>query len=117
MAKNETIKTNTQTAGHLLKILSWLVFFIAGVMVLSVLAVDLMAPEYESPNSTFWPIMLACFAFGALLLFIAKALHSHLQWARYMAAFISVISLVAFPIGTFMGLFILNYLRKGWDEA
>ena len=117
MAKSETIKTNTQTAGHLLKILSWLVFFIAGVMVLSVLAVDVMAPEYESPNSTFWPIMLASFAFGAWLLFTAKALHHHYQWARYMAAFISVISLVAFPVGTFMGLFILNYLRKGWDEA
>lgn len=117
MTENVSIKTNTQTAGHLLKILSWLVFFIIGVMVLSVLAVDLMAPEYESPNSSFWPIMLASFAIGAWLLITAKALHHHRQWARYMAAFISVISLIAFPVGTFMGLFILNYLRKGWDEA
>ena len=114
---NGMIKTNTQTAGHLMKILSWLVFFIAGVMVASVLAVDFMAPDYESPNSSFWPIMLACFAFGTLLLFTAKSLHNHLQWARYLAAFISVISLIAFPVGTFMGLFILSYLRKGWDEA
>ncbi|MGJ8621088.1 MAG: hypothetical protein ACSHWN_12230 [Methylophilaceae bacterium] len=117
MANNEKIKTNTQSAANLLKILSWLVFFIAGVMVVSVLAVDIMAPEYESPNSSFWPIMVACFAFGAVLLITAKGLYQHLQWARYLAGFISIVSLIAFPIGTFMGLFILSYLRKGWDEA
>ena len=117
MASNEVIRTNTQNAAHLVKILSWLVFFIIGVMVASVLIVDLMAADFESPNSRFWPIMWACAMFGALLLITAHGLNKHLQWARYLAAFISIVSLIAFPVGTFMGLFILGYLRKGWDEA
>jgi uncharacterized protein YacL len=115
--KNPVLKSNTQNAAHLVNILSWLIFFIIGVMIASVLVVDFMAVDYESPNSSFWPIMAACVMFGIVLLITAAGLKKHLQWARYLAAVIAILSLIAFPVGTVMGLFILSYLRKGWNEA
>lgn len=116
MAEKNTVKSNTQSAAHLLAILGWLVLFIIVTVTASVLVVDIMGDELESPNNSFWPIVIACYCFGFTLLIIANALSQHRPWARYVAAFIAFISLIAFPVGTVLGLFILSYIHKGWHE-
>jgi ABC-type transport system involved in multi-copper enzyme maturation permease subunit len=116
MNKSNVTKTNTQNAGHLVAILSWLVLFIMSTVVVSVLMVDIMGSEVEQPDSVFWPIIFACYGLGFILLIVARGLKYHYQWARYLAGFLAIVFLIAFPVGTVMGLFILSYLKKGWDE-
>lgn len=116
MTENNLAKTNTQSAAHLLAILAWLVLFIIVTITVSVLVVDILGEELESPNSSFWPIMFACYCFGFILLAVAHSLKQHRLWARYVAGFFAFISIIAFPVGTVLGLFILSYIRKGWHE-
>lgn len=116
MTDKNVIKTNTQNAAHLVAILSWLVIFIMATVTISVLAVDFMGAKLEKPESAFWPIVFAWYTFGIVLFITAKGLKQHLQWARYLGVFLGFISLIAFPVGTVMGLFILSYLHKGWHE-
>jgi glucan phosphoethanolaminetransferase (alkaline phosphatase superfamily) len=113
---NETINTNSQNAARLIKVLGWLVLFIIGTMAGSVLVVKFMAEEFERANPTFWPVVIACLILGFILLFVAKALAQHKQWARYAGMFFAAWALILFPVGTVLGLFILSYIYKGWDE-
>lgn len=116
MNGSNVIKSNTQNAGHLVAILSWLVLFIMCTIVVSVLMVDIMGADIEQADSAFWQIVSACFAFGFVLLLTARGLKYHQQWARYVGTLMAFISLAAFPVGTVLGLFILSYLHKGWHE-
>lgn len=115
MADSNT-KSNSQNAAHLLAILGWLVIFIGTVIVGSVMVVNHMAKESEHVNPGFWPTITFAFCIGIAFLVTAKNLKSHHRWARYVASFLSIVSLAAFPVGTVMGLFILSYLHKGWHE-
>jgi hypothetical protein len=117
MTDSKKINSNTQNAGHLMMILGLLVLFIIATICISVLMVNFMGEEVERPDSFFWPIIASLFAFGIVLLIIANRLKSHHHWARYAASVIGTISLIAFPVGTVMGLFILSYLYKGWEES
>jgi len=117
MTDSKKLNSNTQNAAHLMMILGLLVIFIIATICISVMMVNFMGDEVERPDSFFWPIIAALFAFGIVLLIIANRLKSHHHWARYAASVIGTISLIAFPVGTVMGLFILSYLYKGWDES
>lgn len=117
MTDSKKINTNTQNAGHLMMILGLLLLFIIATICISVMMVNVMGDEVERPDSLFWPIISAAAAFGFVLLFIANRLKGHHHWARYAASFLGTVSLIAFPVGTVMGLFILSYLYKGWEES
>lgn len=117
MTDSKKINSNTQNAGHLMMILGLLVLFIIATICISVMMVNFMGDEVERPDSLFWPIIAAVAAFGFVLLFIANRLKGHHHWARYFASFLGAFSLIAFPVGTVMGLFILSYLYKGWEES
>jgi glucan phosphoethanolaminetransferase (alkaline phosphatase superfamily) len=116
MSDNAAIKSNTQNAGHLLSIFSWVLIFIIFTIFASILAVDTMSDEIEKPNSDFWPIMMAFVGYVVLCLLAARGLRLHQQWARYIAGVLAVLALIAFPVGTVLGLFMLSYLKKGWHE-
>jgi len=116
MIQNNIYRTNTQNAGHLLAILGWLILFIIGTVTASVLVVDIMAKELENPNTSFWLIVTACYCLGFVILITANALKHHRAWARYLGSFLAFVTLIAFPVGTVLGLFILSYINKGWTE-
>jgi|GEM_PF-1183727 ABC-type transport system involved in multi-copper enzyme maturation permease subunit len=116
MNKSTAIKSNTQNAGHLLSIFCWVLIFIIVTIFASILAVDLMSDEIEKPGSDFWPIMMAFVGYVVLILLATRGLRLHQQWARYVAGVLAVIALIAFPVGTVLGLFVLSYLIKGWHE-
>ncbi len=116
MNDSNNVKSNTQTAGHLLAIFSWVLIFIIVTIFISVLVVDLMGEEIEKPNSDFWPIMSLFVGFVLMLLITARGLQFHQQWARYVGGLSAALSLAAFPVGTVLGLFVLSYLKKGWNE-
>lgn len=116
MKDSNVIRTNTQNAGHLLAIFSWVLVFIVFTVIASVLVVDFMGTEFEKPNSDFWPIMAVCVSSIVALLLTARGLRLHQQWARYLGVFLAVISLAAFPVGTVLGLFIISYIHKGWND-
>ena len=110
------VKTNTENAAHLLEIFSWVLMFVIGTVVVSVIVVDIMGDEFEKPNSDFWPIMVLCVAIITVILLTARGLKKHQQWARYVGGLTGTIALAAFPVGTVLGLFILSNLKKGWHE-
>jgi len=111
------MKSNTQNAGHLLAIFSWVLIFIIVTVFASVLVVDVMGNEFEKPNSDFWPIMTISIVAVIILLITARGLKFHRQWARYLGIFLAIISLAAFPVGTVLGLFAISYILKGWNEV
>lgn len=117
MTDSTIIKSNSQNAAHLLAILGWLILFIMGTIILSVVAVNFMAQEVERAESSFWLIVNTCVSLGFLLLLTAHYLKQHRKWARYLGAFLGFWALFAFPVGTVLGLFILSYLHKGWEES
>ncbi len=116
MNDNTAIKSNTQNAGHLLSIFCWVLIFIIFTIFASILAVDVMSDEIEKPGSDFWPIMMGFVGYVVLILLATRGLRLHQQWARYLAAVLAVVALIAFPVGTVLGLFVLSYLKKGWHE-
>jgi hypothetical protein len=116
MKVSSNIKSDTQTAGHLLAIFSWVLIFIIVTIFISVLMVNLMSEEIEKPNSDFWPIMSLFVGYVLVLLAAARGLKFHQQWARYIGGLSAVLSLAAFPVGTVLGLFVLSYIKKGWNE-
>lgn len=111
------IKTNTQNAGHLLAIFSWVIIFIISTVLLSVLVVDMLGVGLENPDSYFWPTMAVCIGLVIALLVTARGLRFHKQWARYLGFVLAVIALAAFPVGTVLGLFALSNIIKGWKET
>lgn len=116
MASNNGLGSNTKSAAHLLEILAWVLLFIVGTVIASVLVVNFMGKETEKATMDFWlsigGVTFICFA----LIATAKALKKHLHWARYLGVFLAISALIAFPVGTVLGLFILSYLHKGWHE-
>ncbi|PCI58774.1 MAG: hypothetical protein COB34_04570 [Methylophilaceae bacterium] len=117
MTDSTVTKSNSQNAAHLLAVLGWLILFIMGTIIASVLAVNFMAPDAERAGFWFWVILNTCVSIGFILLITAYYLKQHRQWARYLGGLLGFLALFAFPVGTVLGLFILSYLSKGWDES
>ena len=117
MTDSTVTKSNTQNAAHLLAVLGWLILFIMGVIIASVVVVNLMTQEVERASFWFWVILNTCVSIGFILLITAYYLKQHRQWARYLGGILGFLALFAFPVGTVLGLFILSYLNKGWDES
>lgn len=116
MTGKNLVSSNTRNAAHLMRIFTWVLLFIICTVVLSVLVVNFMGKETEKATIDFWISITSAFLVCALLLWTAKGLNQHRQWARYLGVLLSVISLIAFPVGTVLGLFILSYLYRGWHE-
>jgi len=116
MESTNRFGSHTKNAAHLLEILSWVLLFIIITVVASVLVVNFMGEETEKSTIDFWLTIGAVFSLCMLLIFTAKALKKHKHWARYLGTFLAIGSLIAFPVGTVLGLFILNCLHKGWHE-
>lgn len=117
MTDSTTIKSNSQNAAHLLAVLGWLILFIMGVIIASVVVVNMMAEEVERASFWFWVILNTCVSIGFALLITAHYLKQHRKWARYLGSLLGFLALFAFPVGTVLGLFILSYLNKGWNES
>jgi len=117
MATSNSVNSNSHNAGHLLAIWAWLLLFVVGTIILSVVVVNVMGDEPEKATSLFWPIISAILFLSVVVLITARGLKKHKQWARYVGIFLAVMALIAFPVGTVMGLFILSYINKGWHES
>lgn len=117
MADSNAINSNSYNAGHLLKIWAWLLLFVVGTIIISVLVVNFMGDEPETSTPLFWTIIGLILLLSFIILVTANGLKKHRQWARYVGGFLAFMALIAFPVGTVMGLFILSYIGKGWDES
>ncbi|MFW5431883.1 MAG: hypothetical protein ACKE5Q_03775, partial [Methylophilaceae bacterium] len=113
---SNNISSDTKNAAHLLAILAWLLLFIISTIVASVLVVNYMGQEPEQSTPLFWATICAIFILSFIILITASGLKKHRQWSRYVGGFLAIAALFAFPVGTVMGLFILNNIHKGWDE-
>ena len=51
------------------------------------------------------------------MFFLGNAVKAHKNWARVIGIIYGILILFGFPLGTFIGAFILSYLIKGWEVA
>lgn len=117
MVTNNAVNSSSQNAGHLLTIWAWLLLFVVGTIIASVLVVNIMGDEPEKSTPLFWAIISVILLLSCVVLVTARGLKKHKQWARYVGLLLAIMALIAFPVGTVMGLFILSYINKGWNEA
>jgi len=61
-------------------------------------------------------VFALCCAIGAGLHLLSWGIGRHLKWARVTGMLYGVLSLLAFPIGTLLGGFIVWHLAKGWGD-
>ena len=116
MVTSNAINSNSHNAGHLLVIWAWLILFVVGTIIVSVLVVSFMGDEPEKSTTLFWTIIGAITLLSFVILFTARGLKRHRQWARYVGLFLATLALIAFPVGTVLGLFIISYIHKGWND-
>lgn len=117
MTTSHAVNSNSHNAGHLLAIWAWLLLFVVGTIIVSVLVVNIMGDEPEKSTPLFWTIIGAILMLSFIVLVTARGLKQHKQWARYVGLLLASMALIAFPVGTVMGLFILSYINKGWNES
>ncbi|WDP90451.1 MAG: hypothetical protein HUN04_12400 [Desulfobacter sp.] len=58
-------------------------------------------------------------AIGGLLIFnfkLSSAIAAHKNWGRYAGIVFGVLSLLTFPIGTIIGVYVLWHLIRRWQE-
>jgi hypothetical protein len=62
----------------------------------------------------FWVVALLMIGLPGLMIVIAQGLFAQRPWARTAGIVYGVFALFGFPIGTFIGAYVLWQLRKGW---
>ena len=89
-----------------IKVIAWIYFVLGFTFFAMGLANVQFAGQRLDSASAIVPGLLALGAVGTLL---------KKQWGRYLSYFFSVILLVAVPIGTFLGAFMLYHLTHNKD--
>lgn len=62
-------------------------------------------------------MLCVCVALVVAQFFVASAVMRYETWGRYAGIAYGVLSLVGFPLGTFIGVYILWQLVFGWAEG
>jgi len=106
--------THRQKAAMLIRVLGWLALLPATFIAVAAVA-EFSTGTLENP------VALALFFlfFAGLGLFyftVSSGIRQGKEWGRMLGFVISAFSLLAFPIGTLLGGFILYYLVTGWNE-
>lgn len=107
--------SSTVKAGRLLRLMGWinLVFIIS-------IAAAIAIPAYAQSQPIAVPIWIVFFCavgLSVFYLFVGAGVKSHKPWAKVAAVVLSVLALFNFPVGTLIGIAILYYLVKGWNES
>lgn len=112
--------TNLQIAGRLLQFWGWIqIAVVIGMLLTAWIASYSIrsAPLEFDEKLYFMATVLSVLTITGILAVVAgRLLKRQKLWSKLTALLVSIISLVAFPIGTFFSVFIVLYLYRGWDD-
>jgi hypothetical protein len=109
--------TNLQKAGRLIRLLGWL-SLIAVIGIVAAIAIPLIATGKGIGQAI--PIILLSLlslVIPIIHFWVGNSIKQNKKWAKIIGVIIGILNLLNFPIGTFIGIFILLYLYKGWNES
>jgi hypothetical protein len=102
-------RTPYEQAGRLIRLTAW-------ILILPIIGFDAAIINNYTPNAIGVAIVLALSGILLWLIFLlGNAVKSHQNWARVIGVIYGIILLFGFPLGTFIGAFLINYLIKGWE--
>jgi len=109
--------TNLQKAGRLIRLLGWL-SLIAVIGIVAAIAIPQVAAGKGVENIIIIILLsLLLLAIPIIHLYVGSSIKQNKTWAKIIGVIIGILNLLNFPIGTFIGIFILLYLHKGWNES
>jgi hypothetical protein len=101
--------TPYEQAGRLIRLTAWISIF-------PIIGFDVAIIKNYAPNAIGVAIILALSVIFLWLIFLlGNAVKTHKNWARVIGVIYGIILLFGFPLGTFIGAFLINYLMKGWE--
>ena len=100
-----------EQAGRLIRLTAW-------ILILPIIGFDTAIIKHYAQNTTGVAIVLVltCLLLW-FMFFLGNAVKAHKNWARVIGIIYGILVLFGFPLGTFIGAFILSYLIKGWEVA
>ena len=109
---------NIDKAGRLVKLLGWIYILMFLGMALAVVIPFLYDGDKPDDQLPFFGI-LSVYSLGVSILFliVGSSIKKNKKWAKITGVFLAILSLLFFPIGTVIGIFILYYLYNGWNET
>jgi hypothetical protein len=75
-----------------------------------------MYAKHQSPSAADWAVFVFAFILSLLYLFVGAGIKQFKPWARIVGVILSLAALFNFPVGTLIGIVILYYLIRGWNE-
>lgn len=107
-----------EKAGRVIRLMAW----ISGISVLAIAAAVIIPLVAKPQPAEAGPIVVAVIVPALIVLFVffqlalGSAIKRHEEWGRKVGIGYGVILLFGFPIGTFVGIYVLYCLIKGWDQ-
>jgi hypothetical protein len=102
-----------EIAGRSFRALGWLQ--IIGVVGIYAAILIPVIGKKEYPDSKAY-LLLLTIILPIISLKLGKAIKEHKLWAYNVGIIYSIIMLFGFPLGTVIGVYILYYLIKGWND-
>ena len=104
----------TVKAGRLIRMFGWvnLAFTLA---LIAAVGVSTMAESDFNPGWD-WIVFAPALVLSLVYLLVGAGIKSYKTWAKIAGAALAVLSLLIFPVGTLIGIFVLVYLVRGWKE-
>lgn len=104
----------TVKAGRLIRMFGWvnlaLTLALVAAVGMSIVAESEFIPEWN------WIVFVPAIALSLVYLLVGAGIKHYKTWAKFAGAALAVFSLIIFPIGTLIGIFVLVYLVRGWKE-
>jgi hypothetical protein len=75
------------------------------------------APHAPSESAELIGLLVVMLVFSIFIIYVGRALRQHKEWARMVGMLYAVLILLAFPVGTIIGVYILWKLGLKWKES
>jgi hypothetical protein len=104
----------TEKAGRLIRMFGW-VNLVLTVALIAAVGISIVA-ESEFVPAWDWIVFVPAIVLSVVYLLVGAGIKGYKTWAKIAGAALAVFSLLIFPIGTLIGIFVLVYLVRGWKE-
>jgi amino acid transporter len=101
-----------ERAARVIRLVGWITLLLGLASTAAVFYPSLV--DHKPLPPVFWVIALLMIGLPVLMIVIAWGLFAHKPWARTAGIVYGVLALFGFPVGTFIGAYVLWQLRKGW---
>ncbi len=101
-----------EKAGRAFKLIGWVM------IILTTLFAIVALPSFVRTHRTAFLgfSLVIVWMINGLTIFLGQSILKHKEWARVAGMILSALQLLAFPVGTLIGAYVLYHLFKGWND-